>query len=493
MKYIKCNRLCQTVYKFILLLIISLSFSCQADFYDLASMSTYEEPEETTLEDITAPSDVDLKVTQSGGGAITLSWDEPTDEDYEYIIISWTSSSSQSSNITKGITTYEITGLTSGLYYTFKAQCVDTSGNISSGDSLSLTIPAVSIAISTLSEPTDLLLIDADPAGYYVISEDIILTSEWTPIASPFTGTLEGNGSTIYDLTTNNPTLTNQGFFETIDAAGIVQNLTLENPTVVFTSNGGAIAGMNYGIIDNCNVISANITGSTGKAGGLVGWNYGTISNCSSSGTITASSSYAGGISGFTSSGTLIEFCYSTATVNNTSSYAGGITGGIIGGMIRYCYSTGNVSAGNYAGGIAGGTSSNPTISNSYSRGSVSALSAGAGGLAGRLYTAITVEFSYATGPITGSSDIGGLFGETNAVIPTITGVCFYDRDTTGYVFGTWVEGGTATYTSDMITELTYTSNSWDFTGETVNGTNYIWSIDSSINNGYPYLTYLQP
>jgi hypothetical protein len=33
----------------------------------------------------------------------------------------------------------------------------------------------------------------------------------------------------------------------------------------------------------------------------------------------------------------------------------------------------------------------------------------------------------------------------------------------------------------------------WDFAGETTNGTNDYWSISSSINGGYPYLTGMAP
>jgi hypothetical protein len=39
----------------------------------------------------------------------------------------------------------------------------------------------------------------------------------------------------------------------------------------------------------------------------------------------------------------------------------------------------------------------------------------------------------------------------------------------------------------------TFTGAGWDFIGEDTNGTNYIWSIDPIVNNGYPYLTDLAP
>jgi hypothetical protein len=69
----------------------------------------------------------------------------------------------------------------------------------------------------------------------------------------------------------------------------------------------------------------------------------------------------------------------------------------------------------------------------------------------------------------------------------TIT-ACYYDSETSGYDAdgGTgWTTGGTATSTADMITEATFTGAGWDFTTT--------WSISSSINSGYPYLTGMEP
>ncbi|MDA3955430.1 hypothetical protein [Oceanispirochaeta sp.] len=42
-----------------------------------------------------------------------------------------------------------------------------------------------------------------------------------------------------------------------------------------------------------------------------------------------------------------------------------------------------------------------------------------------------------------------------------------------------------------MNTQSSFTN--WDFTGETTNGSEDIWSISSTINNGYPYLTGMVP
>ena len=91
----------------------------------------------------------------------------------------------------------------------------------------------------------------------------------------------------------------------------------------------------------------------------------------------------------------------------------GGLVGDQMGGRILGCYVTGRVEGtGNHVGGLVGHSSGNNTIiAVSYANAEVSGglLHEGVGGLVGRLYA--TVIASYAIGPVTGRSRVGGLVG----------------------------------------------------------------------------------
>ncbi len=96
----------------------------------------------------------------------------------------------------------------------------------------------------------------------------------------------------------------------------------------------GAIAGLNYGTIDNCVALgTVDVACSTNdlnrtffNIGGVVGKNYGTISNTSAGNQITVSSSsynlltkvYMGGIAGF-NEGTISNCSGSASNINDES------------------------------------------------------------------------------------------------------------------------------------------------------------------------------
>ena len=109
------------------------------------------------------------------------------------------------------------------------------------------------------------------------------------------------------------------GLFQQIDSNGTVENITFKVQTAItdtYTGGGnnyaGAVAGLNYGIITNCDVTinsDRSITATNNDyrsyvcAGGLVGYNYGTITDCTVTinGSISATggNADAGGIAGY--------------------------------------------------------------------------------------------------------------------------------------------------------------------------------------------------
>ena len=176
-------------------------------------------------------------------------------------------------------------------------------------------IPAGYTAIYTVD---DLNNVRNKLDGKYILMNDIDLSSvdNWDPIgtnSAEFTGTFDGNGHVIKNLTINYETEINIGFF------GRTQNATIKN------------LGLN----------NANITGYL-SVGTLVGVaNGGTITNCYTSGQVSGDG-YIGGLTGNIVAGTTVANCYSTANINGMS-HVGGLSG-TLGGIISNCYFAGNIS-----------------------------------------------------------------------------------------------------------------------------------------------------
>lgn len=88
------------------------------------------------------------------------------------------------------------------------------------------------------------------------------------------TGTFDGKGHTISNLTINQPGVDRVGLFRDIDG-GTVRNLTLANIAVTGLGDAGSLAGSSDGAdIYNVHVTSGTVTGAgddSDTIGGLVG------------------------------------------------------------------------------------------------------------------------------------------------------------------------------------------------------------------------------
>lgn len=231
-----------------------------------------------------------------------------------------------------------------------------------------------------------------------------------------FTGSYDGNNKKISNLKFNAGATFYVGFFGYTTNTSQIKNLTLLNEQVY--------------------VFSGQYTG------GLVAWNEGSITDCYVDAVIDAA----------TNVGVLVG--------NNR-------------GPILRCYVTGSVNAGNRVGGLVGVLGSGGSISNSFSRASVSdrAVQNLYGGLVGDCSGNITN--CYATGLVdVPNSFRGGLIGRR--ITGTVSN-CYWDTITTGLSTS---DGGTGKNTTQMNTQSTF--NTWDFTN--------VWGINGSINSGYPYL-----
>jgi hypothetical protein len=271
---------------------------------------------------------------------------------------------------------------------------------------------------------------------------------------------------------------------------------TIENSYATGNVEGNSILGglvgingtnSNSGTIENSHA-TGNVKGN-GPVGGLVGRNdKGTIKNSHASGDIESNFSHAGGLAG--SNEDTIENSYATGNVKGKGASTGGLVG-TNGGTIENSYATGNVEggsgSGSYTGGLVGYNANydiNATIKDSYATGNVSGRYAG--GLVG--YNDYgTIESSYATGDVEGSSYVGGLAGSTRS--GTIensyasgdvkrTGSSTYIGGLVGDSFLSTVVNSSMKTAEQMRQQSTFAG--WDFTD--------VWTINANLNCGYPYL-----
>jgi uncharacterized protein (TIGR02145 family) len=239
----------------------------------------------------------------------------------------------------------------------------------------------------------------------------------WLPIGNShthsFTGSYNGDGFTIDNLTINRPSYDNVGLFGYAVGA-VLNNIILEDVSI----NGGYYIGA------------------------LVGYTYETlISQCASSGFIYASGTNAGGLVGVNYSSSSIIKSYSSANVQVQANYAGGLAGSSqLASTISNSYATGNVFGNNHVGGLVGIIDGEADVSQCYSTGFVSAYWENVGGLVG---------YNFSTGVITNS---------------------YWNISTSGQ---TYSSGGEGLFTEDMLLQASF--QSWDFanTWSIVEGESY--------------------
>lgn len=358
----------------------------------------------------------------------------------------------------------------------------------------SLVIPPVQATI--INSVADLQNIENNLSGNYVLGGDIDASGfNFTAIGisaplTGFTGTLDGLGHTITNLTISDPGNSQVGLFREVGQGSTVRNLNIANASVNVGpgSDGGLLAGYTrYASIDSVSVSGSLIGNGARVLGGLVGLQSGgIISNASASVTVRDSvgrdpngygyygglvgvgagdvvSSHAdgmvsggygsqlGGLVGNVNFSNSVTNSYSTATVTGgDNSIAGGLVG-LSGGGIVASYATGAVSVGNdsQVGGLAGMlicTCAAPydkgTVSSSYAMGSVTG---GDGSLVGGIVgwnIGGWISSSYETGAVAGGTGslVGGIDGRNEYFQNSIYGAVvdsYWNSSTSGTVRGT--------------------------------------------------------
>lgn len=181
-----------------------------------------------------------------------------------------------------------------------------------------------------LSE-SDLKLIKNHLDAHYVLGGSVYLNNPWIPFSEVFTGSLDGNGYTIYNM--NISVASNlYGAFIGINN-GTIRNIRFENVNINCSGNYIAtIVGKNdiNGVVEKCAVVSGTISGNY-YVGGICAQNNGTIKNSYNKSTIsTITSTHGmGGITGENNG--LIQNTYSIGQLISDKLTVDGYCGAISG------------------------------------------------------------------------------------------------------------------------------------------------------------------
>ncbi|RLM53519.1 PGF-pre-PGF domain-containing protein [Halobellus sp. Atlit-31R] len=285
--------------------------------------------------------------------------------------------------------------------------------------------------------------LNASTAGYDTVASTSANGDKgFAPIgnqAEPFTGSFDGNGSTISDLSIDRESTNYVGVFGVSE--GRLEAVSVENVTIVGFTFVGGLVGQNDGGTVTASTATGNVSSTSQYVGGLVGYNTGPVSDSTATGNVSSTSNYVGGLVG-TNDGTVSDsnatgnvsgassyvgglVGYNTGPVSdsnatgavNGSFYVGGLVGANFGGEVTVSYATGTVDGSKYVGGLAGDNAgSGVSVTKSYATGAVNG-SDSVGGLVGANQNSATISESYAVGAVNGSSSVGGLVGSNAATV----------------------------------------------------------------------------
>lgn len=169
--------------------------------------------------------------------------------------------------------------------------------------------------------------------------------SNWTPIGTydhyynRYTGTFDGGGHTITELTINQSGTDHVGLFGCIGGRGTVKNLTLENVNIIGHDNvGGVVGSTDYdsSTVTDCTV-SGTVSGNS-NVGGVVGYNNSSVTACYHASGSVSGANFVGGVVGFTNH--RVTACYNASgDVMGTGDSVGGVAGyNDMGATITACY-----------------------------------------------------------------------------------------------------------------------------------------------------------
>lgn len=182
---------------------------------------------------------------------------------------------------------------------------------------LDITVTDINYAITT---PEDLMNMSYNLAGDFTLENDIDMTGyDWKPVGE-FTGTFDGKGHFVKNISFNNADQGEVAIFSTTRNAQI-RNLGVMNANFVGNANVAAIVGRAYGgVIENCAVLGSYIEGRDHVA------------------------SIAGDVNkNDADEGAIVRNCLSDSRISSRSYQAGGMVGTIVTGTVEKCLFSGTV------------------------------------------------------------------------------------------------------------------------------------------------------
>lgn len=338
-------------------------------------------------------------------------------------------------------------------------KAIDNAGNTSTA------IRTVKVECNEIRTPQDLYNVRNNPSGYYMVMNDINMsTSEYKDNFDEiptFSGTLNGNNKKIIGFTGKS------ALFNTLTDGAEIKNLEFDSLINGSESSSAAAIALKIpsGNVTVSNVIidkNSKIIGNS--VGGLIANSAGnlTISNSSFLGTITGSGD-VGGLIAFSTGTLVIENSFTNGTINGQST-----TGGLIGysneGILKKSYSLGTIkSTGSSVGGLVG-TSGITEIDECYTKAEIRGTYQ-IGGLIGfdRIKNNVTITNSYSDGTVTGSQYyIGGLIGEANSTNITIKNTYSNSTVSSTYTSKVYIGGfiGNVTKVGTILIENGYSNGS---------------------------------
>jgi len=300
----------------------------------------------------------------------------------------------------------------------------------------------------------------------------------WIPLTEnvdyPFTGTYEGAGHHIFNLTINAPDSPYRSLFGFGENCS-VSNLKLEGVSIHASHSSGAL----FCVCKNAQIsnisISGTIVGALHDTGGIVATarNFSQLSNCSTNMQVSGGHYSAGLVSYLVFSS--VTDSYALGTVQGMDG-CGGLVGDMSQSTLQNSFAISSINAGYVIGGLVGMMNSTSSVSNCFARCSISSVGL-AGGISGTMSGDSSIINSYSASEFPAGESKGGLAGGTSFGDSSNS---YYDADLAGEVSNSFGEARTTQEMVEPHSPNTYVD--WDFA--------VTWQADPGHlnNSGYPYL-----
>jgi len=368
---------------------------------------------------------------------------------------------------------------------------------------LSASLPAFTLQVRTVSgegtpldpfvveSPEDLVNLQYFPDSEFIVNEDLDLgEEEWTPIGTaeaPFTGTLRGAGGQEISLTG----LNGKPLFGYVGPGATIADLRIIDSHA--SRAGESPAGLLADQIAGSEAEPVTISGVHVEGGSIIGADYvgglagtvihASISDVSSSADVSGGSRVGGLFGEFASSS--LSQAFSSGAVTGSGDRVGGLIGNVSGSttLIELVYATGPVQGNADVGGLIGTVQSLDRLRYAYANGDVAASNGPAGSVIGLIIEGV-LEQVYGIGHVEGPDGLAnGLAGIAAGAVQNENS--YWNVDTTGQQsspVGTGLDTEAMRKLLDNQVEDNYLS--WGFEAPDV------WRIDAGINVGYPYFEY---